>query len=81
MRVTSRYLRAVFWFARMTSGLFGGGEGKLDIDDGRGHSMTLPKGAKVDWVRSVGWMVKVGDRIEGAIVTRHMGTIGSFMLS
>lgn len=35
-------------------------EGKLVAEGGRGDLMTVPKGEKVDWVRGVGWMVRVG---------------------
>ena len=68
MWVTLRYLRAVFWFAGTMLGVSGREEGNVVVVGGRGHSMTVPKGAKVDWERGVVWMVRVGENMEVGMV-------------
>lgn len=40
----------------------------MDVDGGRGHSMTLPKGAKADCVRVVVSIRRFVDGIEGIMV-------------
>lgn len=54
MSATSVYFKAVFWFATVTGcGACSDSEGRIgDVKEGKGFSMTVPKGEKCSCVRA-----------------------------
>lgn len=66
--VTSRYLRAVFWFAVVKFWEGGREVGIVFWSGGSEHSITVPKGEKAGWERGPGKIVIEVEGIGGGMV-------------